>query len=105
MPKAWWSGREALAGVAHMAANFSSDQRQCSIDVVFHQMDRQPQRSDISLGEPHIAARILFATAGNSVNAAVHLDRQLCGMAVEVEDVGTERVLSPEVQTIKSIGA
>jgi hypothetical protein len=39
------------------------------------------------------------------VNAAVHLDRQLCGMAVEVEDVGTERVLSPEVQTIKSIGA
>src|SRR5205085_2489858 len=54
----------------------------------------EAEGADSVSGEPRIALEV--AVGGEVVLATVDLDEELCGLAVEVEDIGAERVLSAE---------
>lgn len=81
------------------------DQAKRRIDVFNDQPRRQPQRPDTVLSHPSITGSVPHHLLFPLVNASIYLDRQLGGVAIEVEDVGAKRVLPSEVEALESLGS
>ena len=79
------------------------DQSKRRVDVHQHQAGRKPKRPDTLMRHPSIAGGVLPSPLLKVVVTAIDLDGQPDAVAVEIEDVGTERVLPPETQTLESV--
>src|SRR5579871_532411 len=55
----------------------------------------QTKSSDASLGEPSVAFRVMSRRPAERMQFPVDLNRELGGVAVEVEDIGPKRMLAP----------
>jgi hypothetical protein len=62
-------------------------------------LDRKTDDPNVFPDQPVVAARVVSGALGAlGVYRAIHLDAKLRRRAVEIEDVGTERVLATEME-------
>ena len=76
---------------------FGADQFECCINVFKHETGWQPERPDTTLRHPLIARGITGHLIVVPMNPAIDLDSQFGAVAVEIENVGSEGVLSSEM--------
>ena len=90
------------ADASLIAATFdvSEDGALRVINISEYQRRRQPQRPDAVRQEPRVARLIALRSIPEFVTAAVHFDRQLLGVAIEVEDIAPNGMLLTEVQAV-----
>jgi hypothetical protein len=69
------------------------------LEIVPHLHRRDPQSTYALFRNPGVAARIATRLIAIAVPFSVDLDGQARALAIEVEDIGPERVLSAKLQS------
>ena len=92
---------ERVAGTS--PAKFFGNQSKRRIDVYQHQAGRQSQRPDTLPGDPGVADGVLQSPLLKLVETAIDLDSQTDAVTVEVETVGSKRVLPPKSQAPETV--
>ena len=70
-----------------------------------HAFGREPDNPDVLLPQPYRPPSVMGDPIRTLVTPSIHLDRQLCRRAVEVEDIGADRMLTTELQSRQPLAA
>ena len=93
-----------MCGGGDPGARCGSDHGEGGVDVFQYEASAEPEGFDALTSKPFIPMGIADGSVGRTVALPIHLDAEARPRAVEVEDVGAQRVLLAEVEALLSPG-